>query len=299
MADVFDTHNFVTLFRGRGDCYGSWEGGCIKEPLTETLFTKHLTTGPHIGVYPAVHYQGRSHVAWGCTDIDYDDYDEAHRLQRAFAAVGVKAWTERTRKGWHIWVFATTLVPAEHMRHMFLACHQVAQSNPKEVNPKQTNLLPNQVGNYVRLPYPAGDAAEQRYIVESDRRLPLSEFLSAAMSQRVTPDTIADLATYYIPPTAVAREVLAPTNDMTEAARLLTPLGRTIWREGPLEGRDRSTTLAHLAHECAKAGLSIGDSMMLLEDADTRWGKYLIRGEHGRIELEKLVHRAFGSIPST
>lgn len=292
--------DFITLFRGRADCYGSWDGGCVKERLTEQQFRQHLTTGPHIGVYPAVHYNGATHVAWGCTDIDYDDYDEAKRLQDTFAAVGVKAWTEKTRKGWHVWVFATTLVPAEHMRNMFLACHQVADSNPKEVNPKQTNLAPNQVGNYVRLPYPEGDGAVERFVIEPDEgRLPVGHFVEEAVACRTTPDTIADLATYYTPPALPERTVLAPTNDMTEAARLLTPLGRTIWREGPLEGRDRSTTLAHLAHECFKAGLTIGDALLLLEDADLRWGKYLIRGEAGRIELVKLIQRAFGATPST
>lgn len=288
---------YVLLFRGRADCYGLWEGGCVRQPLTHDVFRQHLTTGPNVGVYPAVHYKGRTHVAWGCTDIDYDDYDEAKRLQAAFAAVNVTAWTEKTRKGWHVWVFTTTLIPAIEMRHMFLACHQVAKSNPKEVNPKQTDLLPNQVGNYVRLPYPMGNAADSRYMVEEGKRIPLADFVRRAIECRTDPDTITDLATYYTPPAPPVAVVAAPTHDMALAARMLTPLGKTIFRHGPIEGRDRSTTLAHLAHECFKAGIPTGDALMLLEDADTRWGKYLIRGETGRMELVKLVSRAYGSVP--
>ena len=76
-------------------------------------------------------------------------------------------------------------------------------------------------------------------------------------------------------------------------------LGRAIFRDGPIEGRDRSTTLTHLAHECRKANLHPKDAMSLLEDADIRWGKYLARGEAGRLELEKLLVRAYGHIPSS
>lgn len=297
MAELLD--GFVTLFRGRADCYGSWEGGCIRQPLTHETFRRHLTVGPHIGVYPAVHYNGASHVAWGCTDIDYDNYDEARRLQDAFAAVDVTAWTERTRKGWHIWVFADTLVTAKAMRHMFLACHQVARSNPKEVNPKQADLSANQVGNYVRLPYPMGDGADVRYIVDGDRRLALDEFVERALAHRVTADTVTHLAGYYIEPTRHINTTSPATNDMTLATALLNPLGWTIFRDGPLEGRDRSTTLTHLAHECAKSGVAHADALMLLEDADSRWGKYLMRGEKGRAELAKLVDRAYGATLST
>jgi hypothetical protein len=297
VADILN--DFITLFRGRADCYGSWEGGCIKEPLTERVFRQHLTTGPHIGVYPAFNIKGIAHCVWGCTDIDYDDFDEARRLQSTFDAVGVRAWTEKTRKGWHIWVFAENLVPAENMRNMFLAAHQVANSTPKEVNPKQTVLHGNAIGNYVRLPYPTGDGANVRYIVDGGERLDLETFTHRALETITSAEKIADLATYYIPPVIPTREVLAPSHDMTEAARRLTPLGKVVFRDGPIEGRDRSTALACLAHQCHEAGLPAGDALSLMEDADLRWGKFLMRGETGRIELIKLVERAYGVTLST
>jgi hypothetical protein len=93
--------------------------------------------------------------------------------------------------------------------------------------------------------------------------------------------------------------VSAPSHDMAESARRLTPLGRTIFRDGPIEGRDRSTTLTHLAHECRKANLNPEDALSILEDADLRWGKYMMRGEAGILELQKLLVRAYGHIQST
>lgn len=291
---------FVTLFRGRADCYGSWAGGCVRQQLTPRLFWQHLTAGPHIGVYPAFNIDGVAHCVWGCVDIDYDSSEEAHLIQSTLAAVKVDAWTERTRKGWHIWVFADELVPAEHMRNMLLAAHQVCGLVPKEVNPKQTVLPHGHVGNYVRLPYPSGDSALERYVVHAGRpdlRLTLEEFVPAALAARTPVAQITDLAGYYQPPAAPVYTVAAPSHDITSAANQLSGLGRTIWRHGPLEGRDRSSTMTKLAHECHRSGVPPEDALLLLEDADLRWGKYLARGPQGEMELIKLVHRAYGSVP--
>ena len=205
----------------------------------------------------------------------------------------------RPRRGYHIWVFATELLPAKHMRRMFLAAHQVTGLNPKEVNPKQEKLAPTQVGNYVRLPYPASGLLGERVVVYRDGdTYQLEDFLADAMKSRVTPDVVEKLSEYYTPP-VISFSNTQPTNDMLEALRMLTPLGRTIFRDGPIVGRDRSTTLTHLAHECRKANLAPQDAMMILEDADTRWGKYLVRGESGRLELVKLMERAYGHTPSS
>ena len=39
--------NFAALFAGRTDAYGSWDGGCIKQPVTQGSFTKHLWGEEH------------------------------------------------------------------------------------------------------------------------------------------------------------------------------------------------------------------------------------------------------------
>ena len=289
---------YITLFRGRGDAYGSWDGGCVREPLTDNTFRQHLFGSTFVGVYPCVYYKGETKCVWGCTDIDYDNPDEAWMLHDAFESVGVKSWVERTRRGYHIWVFATELVPASEMRRMFLAAHQVTGLNPKEVNPKQETLNIGQLGNYVRLPYPNGDTGERMMINRDLSTIPLQTFLDLAHKHLVLPETITRLAEYYKPP-VITYTVSAPSHDMAESARRLTPLGRTIFRDGPIEGRDRSTTLTHLAHECRKANLNPEDALSILEDADLRWGKYMMRGEAGILELQKLLVRAYGHIQST
>lgn len=291
---------FVTLFRGRGDAYGAWDGGCVKSPLTPEHFINHLKDGPYIGVYPCLPMRGETVCIWGCTDIDYDGPADAWLLHDALSAVGVTSWVEKTRRGYHVWVFATELVPARDMRRMFLAAHQVTELNPKEVNPKQEKLLPTQVGNYVRLPYPgAGLLGERRMVTPDNEPLKLEHFIEWALESRVTPETVKKLAGFYKPPTVETAGLMPPSETLSETVRLLTPLGRAIFRDGPIEGRDRSTTLAHLAFECRKAMLNPADALRILEDADLRWGKYMTRGTSGHRELEKLMERAYGPTPST
>lgn len=285
---------FITLFRGRGDAYGSWEGGCIKQPLTRAVFVNHLTGNNPIGVYPSVPSGDTPFCVWGCTDIDYDSHHDADLLRRTFAAVDVTAWLEKTRKGWHIWIFAEEPVPSVSMRRLQLAAHQVCNLQPKEVNPKQANVTVHSFGNYVRLPYPATEP-HQRFVVDTaGARIGAEEFVPQALATRTSKDTVEKLAGHYHEPPAPRIDAGVPTADMTAAAQMLTPLGKMIWRHGPHEGRDRSTTLQHLAHECRKATLTPADALMLIKDADTRWGKYTMRGEAGERELVKLVQRAYG-----
>lgn len=297
--DTATVEGFITLFRGRGDAYGAWEGRSVKEALTRQHYVEHLAAGPHIGVYPCVPVNGTTMCVWGCTDIDYDGPEDAWLLYGALKAVGVHSWVEKTRRGYHVWVFATELVTAKDMRRMFLAAHQVTELNPKEVNPKQESLLPNQLGNYVRLPYPAQGELERFMVRPDGGTIGLQAFVERALEARVTPDKVASLAEYYRPPQIDLSGVLPPTGSIVEIARILTPLGRAIFRDGPLEGRDRSTTLTHLAHECRKASLNPTDALMILEDADLRWGKYLKRGLSGQQELLKLLERAYGHMPSS
>ena len=108
---------FANLFRGRGDVYGHEEGRCVKEPLTHEVFQRHLDGVEAIGVYPMVPINNIYHVAWGCSDIDIEDYAGAKKIQSALQAVNVPSFIERSRsKGYHVWVFADRPVPASSMR---------------------------------------------------------------------------------------------------------------------------------------------------------------------------------------
>lgn len=289
---------YVSLFRGRADVYGHEEGRCVKEALTTDVFQGHLE-GTHlpVGVYPIVPLRGGFHVIWGCSDIDVEDLGMARRLQSALQAAGITSWVERSRsKGYHVWVFSAGLVPASDMRRMLLLAHQVADVPPREVNPKQEVLAGGNYGNYVRLPYPnVNDVStdKRRVLDQYDKPIPFDIFVVEAHAKRNEPDAIQQLAKLWVPPApVVAVRNLEVCESVDQALLGLSPLGKVIWRDGPLEGRDRSSTLTKLAHECVRSGMNPSETKVLITDADQRWGKYHMR-PNGESEIDKLVVRVF------
>jgi hypothetical protein len=73
------------------------------------------------------------------------------------------------------------------MRRAFLAAHEAINLVAKEVNPKQEEA--KDVGNYVRLPYPAAmlEEPQTRYMIDdNDQPIELGTFLAEALDNRVT-----------------------------------------------------------------------------------------------------------------
>lgn len=288
---------FTTLFRGRGDVYGHEEGRCVKEPLTHDVFKQHLEGVQAIGVYPMVPINNVHHVVWGCSDIDIEDLAGARKIQSALSAVKVVSFVERSRsKGYHVWVFAEEVVPASDMRRMLLCAHQVAEYPAREVNPKQETLATGQYGNYVRLPYfNAEDMTDshRRILNEHNEPMSLQDFVELAVVSKTPTNIISELAKLWQEPVAQHTVLdLSQSVSVKEALAQLSPLGKVIWRDGPLPTKDRSTTLARLGHECVRSCMSPSETKIVLVDADKRWGKYHLR-PNGELEIDKLVVRVF------
>lgn len=291
--------NFISLFRGRGDCYGGDEGACVRSPLDRTVFSNHLTDGPYVGVYPAVPRGAAQAICvWGCSDIDVESLEDARLIQRTLEMAGVVSHVERSRsKGYHVWVFASEPVPAEDMRRMLLVAHQVADYPAREVNPKQSDVSTTKVGNYVRLPYPKGmlETPSRRVVLDdNDQPVSLQDFVAHAMKTRTTPEQITRLASMFVMPTVVREYVPIDMNsDLEEALRYASPLARTILQHGPLQGHDRSNTLVKLAHICAESGLTPSMCHAVITEADKRWGKFHLRGEDGVIQIIKIIEKVY------
>jgi hypothetical protein len=296
---VEHVHEFIQLFRGRGDVYGHDEGRCVKEKLTVQHWERHLLGEHGIGIYPAVPTSTEPICAWGCTDIDVEDHSQALLLQQTLQVAGITSWVEKSRsKGYHVWIFTTAPVSATAMRNMQLVAHQVADMDPKEVNPKQTDVTAHKYGNYVRLPYMGGAVhTPDRRVIITDQQtpIPLDVFLDEAASSANTPEMIMQIASMYQPPKQqhVVIDISDPSNDLAEGMRTISPLGYVIWRDGPLEGRDRSRTLVRLAHLCKDSEMSPSACSMVIRDADRRWGKFHER-PNGDMEIDKIVQRVYG-----
>lgn len=282
---------FYDLFRGRSDAYGTWEGGSIRQPLGIEGFKRHLYGEELIGVYPLT---DSSTVRWGCSDIDVDDIDSARNLQTVLMVKGVHSFVEKTRRGFHVWVFADDWVPAPIMRRAFLSAHAVVGVPAKEVNPKQEECTG--LGNYVRLPYPNGynEMPENRYMLfqREDSAMTLKQFLDEAASLRVGINLLKPLADLYKPRkrASLGNLVLPSVREALDGADGLI---YTIWKHGPDEKHDRSGTLARLVHKCHERKMPIQDAFTIVVDADRRWGKFHERLD-GMEHLTKLVEDIYG-----
>lgn len=292
---------YITLFRGRADVYGHDAGRCVKDKLTPERFMAHLDGTEPIGVYPIVPMNNDHYVVWGCSDFDTTDaLDNAVALHDALQEAGIQSWIERSRsKGFHVWVFASEPVTTKVMRNALLVAHQVADVPATEVNPKQYDLRHGQYGNYVRIPYPnaMANTVHQRIVLRD--KLPheivpmdFSSFVTQAFAGRNQAYLLERISSLYAEPIRPAAPVAAVEYDATldEAMSYLSPLGKVIWRDGPLAGKDRSSTLTKLGHECVRSGLNPSQTKVVVRTADQRWGKYHLRpnGEH---EIDKLIIR--------
>ena len=286
------TETFMSLFGGRTDAHGTWEGGSKKSPVSYETFARHLYGEELIGIYPLT---DGSTVRWGCSDIDIDDLDSARNLQVAFGMKSIPSFVEKTVRGFHVWVFANDWIPAPIMRRAFLSAHEVIGLPPKEVNPKQEQV--NGLGNYVRLPYPGGIdyIPENRYMLfkQDDTPMTLKQFLESAQESRVNINLLRPLAEKHRPRTRAVLDQLQTSASVQEALTHVNAFVKNIWRNGPFESRDRSNTLCKMVHKMHEQGTPMNMAYIILADADKRWGKFHLRSDCVE-QLVKIVEDIYG-----
>ena len=218
---------FKVLFEGNRSALGAEEGGCLRLPqpwMWSQFIEAHLTgEGEPVGVYPMVQMEHKGvakpthtewhpewQVKWGCVDIDVGESESqvhAKNLHLALETFGIRGWIERSRsKGYHVWLFADDWVSAGTMRSALLAACQIASAPSQEVNPKQVKLKDDQLGNYVRLPYPGylteSEHPTRRVMLNPHTGAPytLSAFISCAYGSRVGGNTLRTLSEAYVAP---------------------------------------------------------------------------------------------------
>lgn len=290
MNDAIET--FMDLFQGRTDAYGSWEGSSVKKPVSYDNFARHLYGEELIGIYPLL---DNSTVRWGCSDIDIDDIDSARNLQMALHTKSIPSFVERTVKGFHVWVFGSEWIPAPIMRRAFLSAHEAIGLPPKEVNPKQEEAVG--LGNYVRLPYPNGMNSEPdvRYILtHDDSPMKFDSFLKIVSAQRVDAQRLRPLAELHRVRQKALLEPAVMTASVQEALDYVDAYVATIWRNGPLDGRDRSNTLCKMVHKMHQGNVPMNYAYTILKDADKRWGKFHLRVDCVE-QLVKIVEDIYGT----
>jgi hypothetical protein len=337
---------FAILFEGRKDAYGTEEGGCWRPELLDSHGQYHMIIDGHLsgntpsGVYPLVlrttivpdpeglgssaNWDGepvravdRWSVKWGCVDFDEGDEESwvhAVNLANALDKFDITGWIERSRsKGYHVWVFAEGWVDATLMREALLAACQVVDAPTREINPKQTSLEGDGVGNYVRLPYPGWLADPGAYDRDSRRTMvspvaddyggtwplqkQMDDFLKDAMRTRCTSDQLKQLADLYVEPKAAPRRLeYRPTAaTFTDLHDRMSSECWHIYQNGPYEpGVHRSETLVRLAAKLHREGKhTFSEIVQIVTEADARWGKYYNR-PNGDELIRRLVQGVTG-----
>ena len=313
---------FASLFQGRTDFLGAEEGGCIRlyhdstrEPQMVWIIQGHLAgSRPPIGIYPVVKKTWKPSdgiatygfaVKFGAVDIDVQDFGLATNLWKALSALDIVSWVEKSRsKGYHVWVFSSEWVPAVLMRSVLQVACDVVGYNPKEIYPKQTELADGSPGNYIRLPYPGSllaspGGATGRYMLDMEDRdrgvLRLDEFVNRAYANRVSRSVLEEAASLAKKAKPKNRQVVRDLPVQVHVDRLTKRLSGkafVIFRDGPLEGSDRSSTLFKLVALMRQEGFAPDEAFVVLQEADARWGKFWDRAD-GEDRLWEMVERIY------
>jgi hypothetical protein len=117
----------------------------------------------------------------------------------------------------------------------------------------------------------------------------LSCFLELAHKNRTPVSVLAEVASLYTPPEIGRVAVEAMPIDKTITDKMS---GRTwtIYKDGPLPGSDRSSTMTRLAHLMAEDGLTPSEAYAVL--AACHFNKYRDRKDEAE-QLQRIIDRAY------
>lgn len=293
---------FGLLFQGRLDAVGGDDGRAIYTPYTYRAVEAHLTGENPFGVYPSYPDQrGDRWTRWGCCDIDTGDWQEAFQLATALQGMGLVPHVERSRsKGWHIWVFVEQPVPAATMRRCLKVAYAAIDLPAKEANPKSEVLAPNQLGNYVRLPYKGGLVVTPVRQCMMSGWGPSGDGLPVPIRGWLIPDLkwngysdpgrVSHWASKWYEPKRKSA-TFNPADIPDDVSSLLDGLD-TGWRSKYTDGTatDRSETIVALAYWCARRGWKPQDTYAVLWWSP--WNKYRDRQDGERYVMD-IVDRAY------
>lgn len=142
-------NEYMRLFTGRTDAYGTGRGEVIREQPTGELFISHLAgAGKGLGIFPLL---DDGTVNFAAIDLDEPDFDAANSMADLLPGT---TWIERSRSGnAHVWAFFASPCQAWVARGLMREA-AIAIDKPRvEVFPKQDRLMEGMVGNYINLPF--------------------------------------------------------------------------------------------------------------------------------------------------
>jgi hypothetical protein len=145
-------------------------------PATEDDYKKHLDGVLGLGIVP-VNEEGKCY--FGAIDIDIDTIDHKDLYARVLARNLPLSVCRSKSGGAHLYVFFRDPHPASSVQTLLKKWAGLLGFPSKtEIFPKQTKSTPNNIGNWINLPYFNGENTV-RYSVNDRGSIDIGEFLSS------------------------------------------------------------------------------------------------------------------------
>lgn len=193
------SERFANLFKGNERTFGQWDpikadkksqSYTLYKSATVADFEKHLSGHTGIGRVPIL---DDNRCWWGAIDIDShgeDDYINIEAIAKAIYAKGFPLVACRSKSGGvHCYMFASEPIPAIMIKRTLQKWAKEIGYGGVEIFPKQSELLDNQNGNWINLPY-FNSESTVRYAVMSEngkpKKLSIEEFIKYAESCKLS-----------------------------------------------------------------------------------------------------------------
>ena len=247
---------------------------------------EHLQGEEAIGVYPLWERNNVWMVNWVAVDLDEGDISDIHadNLVALLKQMGIKGWKEPSRsKGYHVWVYLKEPVSASLARKGMIGACRTVDVPIREVYPKQIHLDAGQIGNCLRLPYPAIRKSPRQEVAGYD----LQKFVEEALATRVPAGVYRKLMSLYN--ATEPAPIVQPKDYGTKINGDFVGVAKDIWHN-PRDD-DRSSTLYAFAGSLIWQEFSIEATVDWVRRLDERLGKFTDRRDREE-QIRNLVQRA-------
>lgn len=164
----------------------------VRSMVTTELWDQHLEGRRPLGIIPT---RRDNTCMWGCIDVDKYDLDLAAVVRQLREAKLPLVLCRTKSGGAHIYLFMAEPVPAIEIQAKLRDLAAMLGFGGSEIFPKQTRVLVDSgdLGNWLNMPYFAGDETKRYCVSEKGRGLTLRQFLAVAEAARQTIDEMVGL----------------------------------------------------------------------------------------------------------
>lgn len=197
---------FFELFSGSDIAHGTFDvqgsrsrdgkqqgkANVLRKPATAELWAEHLKGERGLGVIPI---RSDNSCRWGCIDIDVYDLNHASLIKQVEALKLPAVLCRSKSGGGHMFFFFSKNVPAGDLQPKLMSIAARLGYAGCEVFPKQHEILAarGDTGNFLNMPYFAGERTTRYGYNDKAESLSQSEFLDFAFSRMIDPETFLDI----------------------------------------------------------------------------------------------------------